>query len=88
MPFDVCRIEEHLSHEATRLLKKEENCKSISTFREAKKTFEKCAKLRKDFETISEKLMPHLGRYDDKVKKLTEAVDKEDYQGLEGGFEE
>ncbi|CAJ0949811.1 unnamed protein product, partial [Mesorhabditis belari] len=129
----VCLIEEHRSHETTRLLKKElcemseaqqkdttkvvktyndlfavmheniltdleafgtkltlkeENCKSISTFGEAKKTLGKCAKLREDFETISEKIIPQLRRYETKVKKLTEAIDKDGYQGLEDGFEE
>ncbi|CAJ0949875.1 unnamed protein product, partial [Mesorhabditis belari] len=72
----------------TKLVLKEEDCKSISTFGEGKKTLEKCAKLREDFETISEKLMPHLRRYETKVKTLTEAIDNEDYQGLEAGFEE
>ncbi|CAJ0949847.1 unnamed protein product, partial [Mesorhabditis belari] len=72
----------------TKLTLKEENCKSISTFGEAKKTLEKCAKLREDFETISEKLIPHLRRYETKVNILTAAIDKDDYQGLEDGFEE
>ncbi|CAJ0949872.1 unnamed protein product, partial [Mesorhabditis belari] len=72
----------------TKLTLKEENSKSISTFGEAKKTLEKCAKLREDFETISEKLMPHLRRYETKVKTLTERIDKDDYQGLKDGFEE
>ncbi|CAJ0949877.1 unnamed protein product, partial [Mesorhabditis belari] len=71
-----------------KLTLKEENSKSISTFGEAKKTLEKCAKLREDFETISEKLMPHLRRYETKVKTLTERIDKDDYQGLKDGFEE
>ncbi|CAJ0925496.1 unnamed protein product, partial [Mesorhabditis belari] len=72
----------------TKLTLKEENCKSISTFGEAKKTLGKCAKLREDFETISEKIIPQLRRYETKVKKLTEAIDKDGYQGLEDGFEE
>ncbi|CAJ0949870.1 unnamed protein product, partial [Mesorhabditis belari] len=70
----------------TKLTSKEENCMNISTFGEAKKTLEKCAKLREDFETISEKLIPDLRRYETKVKILTEAIDKDDYQGLEDGF--
>ncbi|CAJ0945368.1 unnamed protein product, partial [Mesorhabditis belari] len=68
---------ENIKDFGKKLVLKENICKDTSKFGDLEQKLEECRKFQEGFETTSEEYMPHLRRYETKIKEFIEEFDKD-----------